>query len=336
MRALQLETRDPTFNLALEESLLTRLRPDEPDVFLIWRNDPSVIVGRHQNTVAEVNADFVRDKGVHVVRRISGGGAVYHDPGNLNFSFLSPLRPGEPEPNFGRFLRPVAEVLVELGVDISLSGRNDLLTPQGKCSGSARFRSSSGILHHGTLLIGANLDNLASALTGDPEKFRSKGLASVRARVTNLASQMGFAKTDSGMETAVEVTANALLRRFRKAALPLTPELVAAAEDLAQRKYRTWDWNYGHSPAFTERRVRRFSWGRVECLLEVRQGTIRACRIYGDFFAGEDPSGLENTLIGCAVHPDILGARLRTLPLERWFIGCDPVELAAFLSGQGG
>ncbi len=336
MHALQLETRDPTFNLALEECLLAGLRPGDPDLFLLWRNDPSVIVGRHQNTVAEINTDFVRDKGVPVVRRISGGGAVYHDPGNLNFSFLIPLRPGFPEPGFGEFLRPVAEVLTGLGASVSLSGRNDLITPQGKCSGSARFRSSAGVLLHGTLLIGADLDNLAAALTADPEKFRSKGLASVRARVTNLAPQMGFTSSDSGTERAVEVAANALLHRFRTAALPLTPELVTAAEHLAQRKYRSWEWNYGRSPFFTERRVRRFPWGRVECLLEVHQGTIRACRIYGDFFAGEDPSGLEEALLGCLARPDMLGARLRTLPLESWFTGCNPAELAAFLSGEEG
>lgn len=335
MYALRLTTRDPTFNLALEEQLLSTLHADHPGWLLLWQNNPSIIVGRHQNTAAEVNTTFVHEQKLPVVRRISGGGAVYHDPGNLNFSFLLPLRPGFPVPDFATFLLPIAKALGKLGVKASLSGRNDLVTPRGKCSGSAQFRSNRALLHHGTLLINVNMDNLARALTGDPEKFRSKGLASVRSRVANLAPQFGFPENGSAVDTATAVNkaAEAVADHFK--VLPLTPDpaLTAAAECLAEQKYRTWDWNYGRSPGFTEHRAKRFSWGRVECFLDVRGGVIRNCRFYGDFFSRDDLSSLEETLRGISRHPEQLYKALRALPLTRWFTGCRPEELAAFLSG---
>ena len=341
MYALRLPSLDPAFNLAFEEHLFRSLSPDHPGWLLLWQNGPSIIVGRHQNTAAEVNPDFVKERSLSVVRRMSGGGAVYHDQGNLNFSFLTPLRPGSPAPGFAAFLQPVVEALGTLGIKAEISGRNDLVVSGGgKCSGSAQLRSSGGILHHGTFLVDVNMDNLSLALAGDPEKYRSKGLASMRSRVANLAPLLGLAEQGAPCATpedraeAVNRIAEAVLARFGLEPLAPNPELIAAAAHLADARYRTWEWNYGRSPAFSERRVKRFPWGRVECCFDVQDGEIRECRFYGDFFAQEDTGKLEIALRGVSRRPDLLRGKLQEHPLQQYFSGCDREELLDFLTGE--
>ena len=196
MQFLSLSSTDPALNLALEECLLQWLPADHPGLFLLWQNAPSVIVGRHQVTLDEIDGDFVRRRGLPVVRRMTGGGAVYHDLGNLNFSFMENAH-GRKTVDFARYLRPVCAALAELGVQASLTGRNDLEAGGRKISGSAQSLRQGRILHHGTLLVSLDFGELVQALHVDPDKIRSKGIASVRSRVANISE---FWTPGSGME----------------------------------------------------------------------------------------------------------------------------------------
>ena len=215
MQSLSLTSTDPAFNLALEECLLQWLPADHPGLFLLWQNAPSVIVGRHQVTLDEIDSDFVRRRGLPVVRRMTGGGAVYHDLGNLNFSFMENAH-GRKTVDFARYLRPVCEALAELGVRASLSGRNDLEAGGRKISGSAQSLRQGRILHHGTLLVSLDFGELVQALHVDPDKIRSKGIASVRSRVANISEFWTPGSSMEGLRAA-------LLRRCADGAGQLEP-----------------------------------------------------------------------------------------------------------------
>ena len=331
MNGIILDSLDPTYNLALEQHLFDTLTPDMPGWFLLWQNGPSIIVGRHQNTVQEVNQELIRRFDLPVVRRVTGGGAVYHDTGNLNFSFLQPhaRNSGNAPLDFALFLRPIVEALADVGVQAAFSSRNDLTVDGRKVSGSAQLRRPHGVLHHGTLLVNLDMDMLGAVLTGAPDKYLSKGIASLRSRVANLAEFF----PDGDATACMARIKNALLQRCATQLAQLPPDTVAAATQLAHTRYRTWDWNYGSSPAFTARWRERFAWGAVECCLEVRKGHIAACRIFGDFFSQREVAELEALLCGQRYAADTLRAVTAGLDEAAWdsfFAGCDTRAMRDF------
>ena len=321
---LSFSSLDPAFNLALEEQLFTTLPPRHPGFFLLWQNGPSVIVGRHQCTAEEINAEFIRRENLPVVRRNTGGGAVYHDTGNLNFSFLeNTRRPGGMD--FSRLLAPVRLALADVGVTAEVSGRNELEVRGRKISGNAQLLRDGKVLHHGTLLVNLDFSRMVEALNPAPEKIRSKGVASVRARVANIADLW---KPGSTMETLK----HALSRRCAERRAGVSRETLAAAQSLAETKYRQWDWNYGASPAFTEKKRERFPWGSVDMRLGVRDGVIRSCRIYGDFFAATPIGELEALLTGRKRESGALAQALAGADMENFFSGCDAAVMRRFLT----
>lgn len=322
---------EPAFNLALEDVLFSQLNADSPGYFLLWQNAPSIIVGRHQNTHEEINPSLCQRYALDVVRRQTGGGAVYHDLGNLNFSFLVPDTERGPL-DFARFLKPIQEVLHTMGVDAQLSSRNDLTVGGLKISGSAQLRNKQGILHHGTLLFSLDLDMLGAVLTGAPDKFLSKGIASVRSRVTNICEH-----APSG--TSLADLQNQLMRHCSTSGSTdflssIKPELLTAAEALAATKYRTWDWNFGASPAFTHKWRQRFSWGALEVCYAVQRGHIVSCRLYGDYFSQADIPELEAVCVGLPYQRSSLGLALGNIPFQQYFNGCDPREVLQFLLAE--
>lgn len=326
LRCHIIDQTDPTLNLALEEVLFQRLGPGEAGCFLLWQNAPSVIVGRHQNTREEVDADWLAARAIPVVRRNTGGGAVYHDLGNLNFSFME-YAPERGKVDFARYLTPVCAALSRLGVEARLTGRNDLEAGGRKISGSAQSLREGRVLHHGTLLVNLNFADMVAALSVDPEKYRSKGVASVRARVANISE---FWRPGTTLDDLRAALAACCAPDAAPQALP--GDILREARRLAEEKYRTWDWNFGHSPAFSEQRRQRFPWGLVDLRLDVRRGIITACRLSGDFFAATDSAALERRLIGVRDEPEALRAALADVDWEACFSGCDPAVMQKFFT----
>ncbi len=324
IHAVILDSLDPAFNLALEEYLFQNIKPGDPGLFLLWRNGPSIIVGRHQNAVEEINEAFVTQNGIPVVRRMTGGGAVYHDDGNLNFSFILP-RVGRGVLDFTLFLRPVLQALRDLGVDAEFSSRNDITVGSRKISGSAQRLSSVGVLHHGTIMFNLDLETLTCALAPSPEKFISKGISSVRERVANLVELL---PSEIDMDTLCKI----LVKRCSGSLGRLSRAALDGAEALARSKYRTYNWNYGASPSFTERRKKRFSWGMVDLRLEIKEGLINSCRFYGDFFSVEDLDSLEKSLCGVSRDSEAVVAVLDKFDLTKYFSGCNITTMRAFIA----
>lgn len=318
---------DPYFNLAAEQYLLDT---EDGEIFMLWRNVRSVILGRNQNAYAEVNLPFVEENGIPVVRRLTGGGAVFHDLGNLNFTFIVP-RAHCPELDFARFARPVAEVLCELGVPAELSGRNDLVAGGRKISGNAQCVWRDKVMHHGTLLVDADLSFLEGALRADADKLKSKGIKSVRSRVGNLS------------EFLPGLDAEGLARRLEDRILDgvgdfpaaeravFTEEQRAGIETLAREKYRTWEWNFGASGTFGQNVKRRFPYGCVELSFEAEHGVLTGVRMTGDFFGIRPVRELESALLGCRLIRSELAGRLEEV--GQYVHGASPDEIAEMFEG---
>ena len=286
-------SRNAYFNIATEEYLLTRF-PTE-DLFLLYVNAPSIIVGKFQNTLAEINLDYVQEKGIKVVRRMSGGGAVYHDHGNLNFSFHTLLADHD-FGDFSQFTQPVLTLLNRHGVPAVLEGRNDLLVEGRKFSGNAKLARQGKMIQHGTLLLNSEMEVLGEALKANPLKFTDKATKSNRARVTNLIHYLPDGTTTEQLK---EWLTEELMRDTPEAArYELTPEDHAGIEKLVEEKYKTWEWNFGFSPKYNFQKAVKVPAGFIEVHLDVVQGIIEKARIFGDFFASRPIEELEAQLIG--------------------------------------
>lgn len=318
---------DPRINLALEEHALRTFGSGE-SYLLFYVNEPSVIIGKHQNTVEEINQDFIESRGIHVVRRISGGGAVYHDTGNLNFSFITAYERSRFN-NYAEFNGPVVRALRGLGVPAELSGRNDILAEGRKISGNAQFTTMDRMFSHGTLLFDSNLDDVVQALNVKAGKIESKGIKSIRSRVANIAEFLRVPMT-------VDELRGVLLEEIfgRDAAVPrrdLSDADWADVHALSARKYQTWEWNYGLSPAFNVQRARRFPIGEIDARMHVEEGRIRAIRLFGDFFATGEIGELEAALTGARYERAELQAALEAADLSRFFSDISAEELAEML-----
>lgn len=284
---------DPRINLAIEEYALKNLDINET-YLLFYINKPSIIIGKNQNTIEEINTDYVEENGLHVVRRLSGGGAVYHDLGNLNFSFIT-KDDGESFHNFRKFTKPVIAALKKLGVNAELSGRNDIEVEGKKISGNAQFSTRGRMFSHGTLMLNSEMDNVASALKVKKDKIESKGIKSVRSRVANISE---FLTDKIDIEEF-----RSLLLKFIFDGKDIN-EYVLSEEDwqridkISEERYQNWEWNYGKSPKFNLQRSHRFPIGSIDVRLEVDKGLIENCKIYGDFFGVGDVSEIENKLKG--------------------------------------
>lgn len=302
------------FNIATEEYLLSRF-PTE-DLFLLYVNAPSIIVGKFQNTLAEINLDYAKEKGINVVRRMSGGGTVYHDLGNLNFSFHTLL--GDHDfGDFKQFTEPVLKLLNKLGVPAVLKGRNDLLVEDKKFSGNAKLARQGKMIQHGTILLNSEMEVLAEALKVNPLKFTDKGTKSTQSRVTNLIHYLPEGTTTEKMKHLLkeEIAAN----NPGAKAYMLTAEDIAGIEQLAKEKYETWDWNFGFSPNYNFQKAIKVPAGFIEVHLDVVKGTIEKAKIFGDFFAPKPIEELEDLLIGHRHEEEELRSIIENIDLTDYF-----------------
>ncbi|MCM3567816.1 lipoate--protein ligase [Neobacillus mesonae] len=306
---------DPRINLAIEEYALKNLDINET-YFLFYINEPSIIIGKNQNTIEEINTEYVEKNGLHVVRRLSGGGAVYHDLGNLNYSFIT-KDDGNSFHNFRKFTEPVIAALHKLGVNAELSGRNDIEVGGRKISGNAQFSTKGRMFSHGTLMLNSEMENVVSALRVKKEKIESKGIKSVRSRVANISE---FLTDKMGIEEFRSFLLKNIFEGMEK--IPeyvLTDEDWANIHELSKERYQNWDWNYGKSPKFNLQQSHRFPVGSIDVRLEVNKGYIENCKIYGDFFGVGDVSEIEEKLKGIRYERNEIDKALADIHVAHYF-----------------
>jgi len=319
MKLIRWYNPDAYYNLAAEEYIFTSL-DREQEYLLLWQNQNTVVVGKHQNTIEEINTAYVKEHGVQVVRRLSGGGAVYHDLGNLNYSFIVNAAKGRY--NFREMSQPVADTLIRLGVNVEFSGRNDLVIDGKKISGSAQFIRRGRILHHGTLLFHSDLDRISRVLAVKDDKIASKGVKSVRSRVTNISEYLPGI-TVRAFQSQLEKTLlgrNLSMYEFSEAD-------VAATITLRDSKYATWEWNYGYSPEYDIKKDRRLANGGLSIYMKVQRGIIQTITIRGDFFGDGDLEEIEQSLQNIKLCEEDVREALKAFDIDHYIHGTTLDEL---------
>jgi lipoate-protein ligase A len=328
MKYINIDYKVPFYNFALEEYLLTEAPEDDYVFFYIHM--PSIIVGKFQNTIEEVNKDFIESENILVARRLSGGGAVYHDSGNLNFSFVQKAIKNDIN-NFAKFTQPVISALNSLGVNALLSGRNDIVVDDKKISGNAQCYKNGRLLHHGTLLYNADMNYLIRALKVKDLKIQSKGIKSVRSRVANLIDYM-----DKPMD--IDAFKNYILDYLRQTGnieeLILDDNVIEEIEKRALSHFSTWEWNWGSSPQYEFEKTAKFECGIINIKMNVEKGCIQALKVFGDFFTSEDLEKLESILVGAKLNEKDLTARLSSIDIGSYFNNLSNNEFIAFLISQ--
>lgn len=304
---------NPYFNLAAEEYILKNFNDD---CFMLWRNGPSIIIGKNQNTLSEINYDYVKENNIPVVRRLSGGGTVFHDLGNLNFTFIS-SSDSEYFNSFQRFTEPIITVLNNLGINAKFSGRNDITIDGKKISGNAQYNYKNRILHHGTLLFSSSIIDLSASLKVNPSKFEGKCVKSVSSRVTNISEHLKTPLTitefkDLIMRYIMDMYGGENLYQFNS-------NDIEAINVIVNKQYNTWQWNFGRSPKYNFNNEKKFPGGSVELNINVEKGIIREIKIFGDFFGKCDVSDIENALIGVRHSEDAIRDILSNYNLTDYF-----------------
>lgn len=290
---------DPHWNMAHDEFLLEGL---QEKVFCLWQNRPSVIIGLNQSAPAEVNLKYLEENDITLARRVTGGGAVYHDLGNLNYTIAGPSR--ELEYDYGL----MAETLRKLGVPAERSGRNDILVEGRKCSGYAKRLSKDRMMIHGTLMWDVNLEVLTQALQVPGSKLQAAGIASVRSRVVNLKEYLPQFSNIQDFQAALQA-----ILADSDSIISLTQEQIRGIDQMADDKFRSWEWIYGHSPAASFQNSRKFACGTIQVQYTLKHGVFESLSFSGDFLGNRPAEELARKLIGKRIED------IGTLPISHYF-----------------
>jgi len=291
MICINLKNTNPYFCLATEEYLLKNF---SEDIFMLWQSKDTVVLGKHQNALAEINYPFVRENNITVARRISGGGTVFHDAGNVNFTFIKNVK-SPAEISFSQFTEPVREALAQLGVEATTSGRNDLLIEGFKVSGNAEHVFKKRVLHHGTLLFNSDLENLGQAIKVVPGKYESKAVQSNRSPVANISN---FLKQEMEIKDFVDFLIDVQLKKEGNSLYQISETDAEVISKLATEKFETWDWKFGYSPKYSFNNEVEIDGKKLSVQLSVKKGRVEACEVSGDVFSKQKASLISTEMIG--------------------------------------
>ncbi len=324
MKYLVLKTTDPYINLATEEYLFNKA---DDDIFMLWQNHNTVVIGKNQNAYAEVDTEYLKKNGIRIARRITGGGAVYHDAGNVNYTFIS-SKSKSGTLDFEYFTAPIIDALAALGVRAELSGRNDLLVNGKKFSGNAQHSSNGKVLHHGTLLFDSDLSVLSNALVVDPEKIASKAIKSTKSRVINLKNEIG---KDIDSSTFIDLILDYVVKKY--AAEEICPPSFDEIKELYD-KYSSDEWIYSDKKylvEYTVKRKKRYPFGIVNVDLTLEKNRVNSARISGDFFGEKDTAELETYLVGSILTETALSGHLLDVDIGNYIFGMNKEEFMSLL-----
>jgi lipoate---protein ligase len=322
---------NPQINLALEEYIVRNFDEAE-DYLLFYINRPSIIIGKHQNTIEEINSDYVKEKNITVTRRISGGGAVYHDFGNLNFSFLTKYDSKKVN-NFVQFVAPIVEALKKLGISAEMTGRNDIMADGRKISGNAQFSTTKKMFSHGTLLFNSNIEDVVNALNVSGDKITSKGIQSVRSRVANISELMNKPMEMAEFRDFIlnEIFKEEVAKGNPIPTIQLSAEQWAEVMELSKSKYQTWEWNYGRSPEFMIQRKNRFAFGQIDARIEVKDGIMTDIIFFGDFLAHGNANHVAESLKNVRYTIQDITEKLQNIDLKYYFGDISVQDFSNFL-----
>ena len=327
VKYIESKSTDPYFNLALEEYVFESL-PKDDSYFMLWQNSNTIVIGKYQNAVEEVNQQIVDERGIKVARRLSGGGAVYHDMGNLNFTFIVDQKDVKGL-NFRIFVVPIVETLRGFGVEAEFTGRNDITINGMKISGNSQYVRKQRVMHHGCIMLDSDLEKVADALKVREAKFRSKNSKSVRSRVTTINAN---APRKISMDEFKSALKEHILGYESVEAYELTADDLREIERLRDEKYATWEWNYGRAAQYEMTREEKFDAGLVTVNMTAKDGRIVDIKFYGDFFGNGEIEDLENALRG-VILDSRLEDKLMELDLGEYMSGVSPQELARLIRG---
>lgn len=316
---------DPCLNLAIEEFLLRHVAVAQP-LLLFYVNEPAVIMGRNQNSIEEVDPAYVNANNIHVVRRLSGGGAVFHDLGNLNFSFVTDGR--EDLHNFTKFTEPVINVLRDMGIPAQLHGKSDIYANGKKISGNAQYVTAQRMFSHGTLLYDTSVEQMLQALNPRQVEIESKAVQSVRAFVANVRELLA---TDNDIYWFRRALLKGIFAGEEIPTYSLHEDDWAQIRQIAAGRYRQWEWNYGQTPPFNVRKSHRFPAGKIDARIDVKRGRIKGVKFYGDFHSRRNMAQLESLLVGVRYDPENLALALAETDITPYFGELSKEELVGLL-----
>lgn len=322
---IESESRDPYYNLALEEYVFEKMDPAK-EYFMLWQNEHTIVVGKYQNTAEEINQAYVDEHQIKVARRLSGGGAVYHDKGNLNYTFIIG-KDKNPEFDFKLLSAPVVKVLEQFDIHAEVSGRNDILIDGKKFCGNSQYTKRKRMLHHGCIMVDSNLDVVSNALKVKTAKFESKSVKSVQSRVTTINAN---AKAPISMENFKDALKACAFESNKLEQYFLTEEDAQAIEKLRNEKYATWTWNYGSNPNYNVIVEKKFASGLVTVKMDVEASVIKAIKIFGDFFGNGEIEDLEKQLTGIILD-ESLESQLKALNIGYYIHGLTAADLSRLL-----